>query len=135
MRDKKRVNPNLVAVLVRPLSGLAEDEAEVVMYRSLSPDDERAYRGIIRERLKPAFDRFKERDRAECKTSLGYYLSKPGFRFDRTMDSHLLPFDPPTDPRNFFLLFWEECFGTEDYIVADLNGYTEVDDIHQPTLM
>jgi hypothetical protein len=131
----KRVNPNLIAVLVRPLWGLADDEAEVVTYRSLSPDDERAYRAIIRERLKPAFDRFKERDRAECKISLGYYLSKPDFRFDRIMDSNLLPFDPPTEPRNLFLWFWEECFGSENYIVDDLNDYTEVDDIYQPNLM
>ena len=128
----KTVNPVTVDFLLLPMIGLADDDDEVKRYWNLSPDNEGAYREIIRERLKPEFDRLSSEDRDEAKTCLSYYLTKcgPAF-FERLFDKYLLPFGNPRESRQFFVWLWEEYFGAESYVLPDWQDYQEVEDLER----
>jgi hypothetical protein len=134
MTATKEVNQYMVMALLNPLAGGADDDVEIERYSSITPDDEELYKSVIRQRLKPYFEQLSDRDRAECKTSLRYYLSKPGSPFHRFMEAELLPFPPPRDPRQFFVWMWEEFFGSEEYSV-NLGDYAEVNNIGRPNMI
>lgn len=128
----RQVNIHFVTALLDPLVGGADDDAEVARYRRLDPDNEKDVRDVIRNRLKPHFERFDEASKEMATRSLQYFLSKGHTDLARLYDSCLLPIAAPSDPRRFFVWLWEELFGNLPFRVENLSQFQENNDIHGP---
>ncbi len=109
------IEPNLLRIFLEPLTGLADDDEEVLYYMNKPPRTEEDYRSIIKERLKEPFHQKEEKKKTKANLALRYYLSHPTIDFERVYESVLPPFDPPHPPKEFFLWIWEELFKDEDY--------------------
>lgn len=128
----KTVNPWFLHRLLEPITGLADVDDAVALYSSLDPNDERGVREVIRQLIVPHAKSLSERERERVKLAYRYYLSKEGANFGRVFESNLPPFDPPDDPRMFFVWIWEECFPGETWQLPDLENYTENPDVNEP---
>ncbi|MDR2981212.1 MAG: hypothetical protein LBV12_03080 [Puniceicoccales bacterium] len=128
----KTVNPYFLHVLLDPLTGLADDEDAVEKFATLNPDDQHEVRTVIREMLTPNFENLPSQTQKRCKQALAYYLSKPDANFGRVYEACLPPFDPPKDPRDFFVWIWSELFPGEIYEEHASELYCEVPDIEEP---
>jgi hypothetical protein len=119
--DVKTIYTNLLDDFLGRLTGLADDDEETLKYRPLNRNCRQAVKEVIKERILPEFQSFTPLMQEASKLCLKYYLSKPGFRFDRVYESLLLPFDHPDDARDFFVWIWEVLFDGEDYHTEHLN--------------
>jgi len=128
----KTVNPYFLRKLLDPIAGLADDDESVIYYQNMNKNNEVQYRKIIKDILKPYFEGINEIVQQKSKLALSYYLSKDKFDFESVFESCLPPFDPPEDPRDFFVWIWEELFGDEDYKILNIESYKENPDIHEP---
>jgi hypothetical protein len=128
----KTVNPYFLHKLIAPLAGLADEDMSLEKYGSLNPNDLGQLGEVIRRELRPHFLALNAEGKDRAKLALAYYLSREGSDFGRVLDSSLLPFDSPDDPRNFFVLLWAELFPEEELIPIDISGFKEVPDIHEP---
>ena len=126
------VNRHYIRVLLEPLGGLADVDDEVDRYASLDTNDEVAVRQVIRTVLVPYFERIDQESTERIRLALAYGLSDDATRFDRIFNSNLPPFDPPSDPRDFFLWLWDECFPGESWSV-EIGEYDLKDDVEEPT--
>ncbi|GGJ30511.1 hypothetical protein [Paenibacillus hunanensis] len=109
------IKPDLLRIFLDPLTGLADDDEEMIYYMNKPPQTEDDYRSIIKERLKEPFHQKEEKKKEVANLALRYYLSHPTIDFEGVYESVLPPFDPPHPPREFFLWIWEELFKGEDY--------------------
>ena len=85
----KQVNAYYIHSLLDPLVGGADIDGESERYLGLNPNDEKEVRAVIRNRLRPHFERYDSKSMAIAKRSLAYYLSKPDSDFGRVFDSCL----------------------------------------------
>jgi hypothetical protein len=128
----KTVNPFFLCKLLGPLVGLADDDDALDKYHPLDPNDPEQVRVVIRDELAPHFLAMSADGKARARLALNYYLSNPRLDFGRVMDSSLLPFESPADPRTFFVLLWEELFPGEVFVPIGVDDYREVPNIHEP---
>lgn len=116
--------------LVGPFVGLADgnDEDQI----DIDPGDKDGYKKLISTVLKPHFISLPKIIQVECKINLSYFLTtdKNEF-FIGVFASNLLPFDPPTKPKDFFIWLWEELFPNEDYILQDPKKYRLSKDVYE----
>lgn len=132
---KVDVNPSFVDSLLDPLIGLADDDDAVEYYWDLNPNDETAVRSIIRETLRPEFERWDDKSRAKAKLALQYMLSFRREWCESIWNNGLIPFDAPDNPCLFFEWLWRELFGDEPYELNDKKAFNVVPDIHAPNLI
>jgi len=128
----KTVNPYFLNELLSPITGLTDDDEAVILYQNMNLNDEAQYRKIIKDLFKPHFNGISEIVQQKSKLALSYYLSKDNYDFEGVFESCLPPFDPPKNPRDFFVWLWEELFGNEDYKISDVESFKEVPDVHEP---
>jgi hypothetical protein len=130
--EMKIVNPYFLDVLLRPITGLADDDDAVLHYQGIELSNEKQYKEVIRGTLIGPFNSLDDEKKKKSEIALSYYLTKDEIDFQRVFDSCLPPFDPPTNARNFFVWLWEELFAGKDYIIPDLETYRVMPDIHEP---
>lgn len=128
----KTVNPYFLHTLLEPLTGLADDDDAMEEYSGFDSNNEQSVRQVIRELIVPHAKSLSSRCLERVRIAYRYYLSKPSPNFERVFESVLPPFDPPNDPRDFFVLIWEECFPSEDFTLEDIEAYVENADINEP---
>ena len=128
----KTVNPYFLHRLLDPLSGLADDDESVEKYATLDPNDEESVRQVIRHLLVPHFRSLSADCVVRIRLAYQYYLTKESSNFERVYESILPPFDPPNDPRMFFVWVWEECFPGEAFELEDVSDIVESPDINEP---
>jgi hypothetical protein len=131
----KDVNIYFVTALLNPLTGGADDDEEVALYRETDPDNEQQMRTVIRDRLKPYFKRFDVKSAEIAKASLQYLLSDRSTDFLRLYGSCLLPISPPSEPRHFFEWLWNELFDGREYKLISLDECRIDNDVHAPNLI
>jgi hypothetical protein len=78
------------------------------------------------------FERTSDTYKKSLKRTLSYYLTTNRIDFDRLYDNRLVAFEPPADPRDFFLWIWQILFPGEDYRIEDVENYSETEDINEP---
>jgi hypothetical protein len=127
----RTINPCLLNLFLEPLTGLADDDAAVEAYRSLDPNDPAQVRQVIRRELVPHFAELADKGKERARLALSYYLSLPGINFEDVFEAGLPPFDPPDDPRLFFLWLWEEIFPGESYEFGDPREVKIVSDVYE----
>ena len=125
------VNPYFLHDLIGPLSGRADDDDAVDKFSTLDPNNERDVRDVIRQMIVSYAKELSTRRRQRIRLAYQYYLSKPAVNFERVFESILPPFDPPTDPRLFFIWVWEECFPGDSYELTQLNDFVEKPDANE----
>ena len=135
MMPKISVNSLWIDSLLDPLIGGADDDDEVLHFRSLDPNDEAAVRAVIRERLVPYFRRMNAESVERIERAYRYYLHQPNFPWDHMFPGLLIPFLPPRNPKDFFVWLLDECFPTHDWSLNDPDSYEEVRDIDEPRLI
>lgn len=126
------INPWLVEGLMDAIAELCYDDEVAALYSYVDPGNEEHYRAIIREFFVKDFASYSDVKKERTKLALRYYLSKKDVDFSGFFNACMPPFDPPNDPRDFFLWIWEEIYGDECYELADLNKYKVVPDIYEP---
>lgn len=126
------VNPYFLHTLLEPITGLADDDDAVSVYRSVDPNDSVRMRAVIRQLIVPHANSLSYAVRERVKLAYRYYLSRDGSSFARVFNANLPPFDPPDDARLFFVWIWEECFPNEDSRLAGWRDYVENADINEP---
>jgi hypothetical protein len=131
----KTVNPYLLTVFLKPITGLADDDEAVMKFQSLGTLSEADYRKIIRDDLVQPFLKLPNKLKEKAKLSLCYYLNKKGYDFEAVFDFCSPPFDPPKDPRDFFLWIWQETFSGEECKLDIAEAYKEVNDMYEPTML
>jgi hypothetical protein len=108
------------------------------LYIDTKTDDERVCKEkLIKPVILPHFERWNEISQQETKFSLRYFLSIPGeglkdrkqIDFKRLLESALVPFPIPSDPRQFFKWIWEVLFPAEDYRLEQPEQYLEKNDL------
>lgn len=129
------VNPYWLEVPLGPLVGLADgDEEDTAPFEGIGPEDEAAYRTIIRKYIVPYVHSIDIASLELLKRTFLYYLSKNNVPWERLFDSLLIPFDCPRIPRSFFVWVWEECFPNDALQVVDLSLFQVVSDTEDPRL-
>lgn len=128
----KSVNPYFLHTLLEPLTGLADDDKAVAKYSSIDPNDSEQVRQVIRDLIVPHAKSLSAPVRERVKLAFRFYLSKDNSNFARVYNSNLPPFDPPHEPRKFFVWVWEECFPGADFRLANLDEYVENADVNEP---
>lgn len=128
---KATVNPWYLHVLMDPLAGLADNDDAVLKYRSLDPNSEVAVRLVIRELICPYLTGINALCLSRVKLAMRYFSATPNFPWDRLYESDLPPFDPPDDPRDFFVWVWNECFPGESIAIDNLDDYEVVRDLDE----
>lgn len=124
------INHYFLGDFVDPFAGLADGEEEDQI--NINPEDEDAYKKLIVSVLRPHFLSLPKIIQEKCKITLSYYLTTNQIDFNADIFSlFMLPFSPPTNPKDFFVWLWEELFPNEDYILQDPDKYKEVDDINE----
>jgi hypothetical protein len=126
----KHVNPNFFSNMLGPLVGMADGDDDE--YQNLNPNSEEEVKKIIIDVLKPNFEEFSQEKKEKCKRTLSYYLTTSKIDFDGIFASNLLPFEPPTEPRLFFIWLWEVLFEDEDYLMENPDQFVERNDIYEP---
>lgn len=119
------VNPFFLDTLLTPLVGLADDDDSVSAYGEIDLDDKSQAARIAQEVLVPFFRSLGPEVRKNIDNTYRYYLTKSDTKWHRVYDSALLPFRAPKDPRSFFLIAYQECFGTTFSALDDI-GNVEV---------
>jgi hypothetical protein len=129
-----RVNPYFVDSLLRPWSGLADDDDEIDRYAWVDPNDESTIRRVIVQDVVPYVARWDDEGRAKTKLALQFALTfATDWFFERSFDSCLPPFEAPTPARRLFELAWEELFGDEDCrLPGSKSDYEINDDLMEP---
>lgn len=115
-----QVNPDLIAGLLGPFIGLADDDDAFELYRSLDCNDEGQVKQLIRQHVRKNFNKYSEKGQNRIKLTLKYALSNNDFPFHDVYYGSLLPFDAPSNPRDFFVWIWEELFPDEDFVPMDI---------------
>lgn len=129
----RTVNPYYIVQYLGGLVGGADDDEAAAKYDELDSDDAVAVKEVIERELRDHFVR--QTPSISCgiaKLSLQYYLTKGGIDWGRMFDSHLIPFNAPADPRDFFIWIWEVFYPDESYFLSDTNGIVEVRDSQAP---
>ena len=111
---------------------MADDDASIVKYRNVNPNDSAQMKLIIEEELKSDF--FEQTPSISlpiAKLTLQYYLTKGGIDWKRLFDAHLLPFRAPTPARDFFLWIWDVFFPDELWEI-ETGDIVENDDQEAP---
>ena len=125
----KTVNPLCVTTtLITPLVGLADAEELFEEYEGMNPDSEKEVKQMILEVLQPHFDSLSPVIKNKCKLALSYYLTTSMIDFEKIFDSEMLPFDPPSPPKLFFIWLWEVLFEGEDYVMKNPEQFIEKGD-------
>lgn len=128
----KTVNAAFIEYLFVPLTGGADDDEITQKYYDVDSNDEIIMKAIIKSALKPEFEKNSLPFKEALKKTLSYYLTTNKIDFGRVFDSNLLPFDSPTNPKDFFIWIWEIFFGEEDYVMKDAKDYVENNDLYEP---
>lgn len=97
-----------------PWTGLADDDDVADYYMKLGQLTEAQYRQIIRRDLVPYYNSLPEKNRIDLQNKLKIALENKKCNFERVFNSCLPPFDPPEDPKLFFIWIYEELFGMHD---------------------
>ena len=126
----RTVNPYLLHDLMAPITGLADDDNAVILYRYVDQGNEDHYREIIRGLFVEYFSGFSNSKKEKTKLTLRYYLSKHDSDFERVFNACLPPFEPPYNPRDFFVWIWEELFGDECFKITDMHKYEITPNLH-----
>ncbi len=102
-----------------------------VMHDNEIPDiqDTGAFcRTIIRQILKPDYERYTQESKTACKNSLAYYLTTKSIDFDSIVSAQQECPCEIDDPDKFFLWIWEELFPGESYVVDNPEEWNESKD-------
>jgi hypothetical protein len=126
------VNPYFINVLLAPLAGLADDVDAVNHFNNLDPNDEPSVKKIIRSLIVPYSKDLSTQCVDRVRLAYMYYLSIEKLNFERVFESVLPPFDPPDDPRKFFVWIWDECFPGEPFRIEKAEDYKVKVDINEP---
>jgi hypothetical protein len=129
----RTVNPYYIAAYLGGLVGGADDDELAAKYDELDSNDSLAVKQVIEHELK---DHFSQQTPSisvgVAKLSLQYYLTKGGVDWRRMFDSHLIPFNAPSDPRDFFVWIWEVFYPGESHLLPDTEDIIEVKDPQAP---
>lgn len=128
----KIVNPYFLLDLLGPITGRGDDDEEVEKYKYIDSSDETHYKIIIKEIFVDYYLGLTKHNQGKAKLALSYYLSKSDLDFERIFESCLPPFDPPNDPRDFFVWIWEALFNGESYEIDPSEKYKIVADVNEP---
>ena len=129
----KTVNPYFLHSLLDPLTGLADDDEAMEEFSEFNSNDTSASRELIRKMIVPHCESMGAAIRERVQLAYRYYLSVDSSDFERVFESVLPPFDPPENPRDFFVWIWEECFPQEPYQLFDVADYVVDADINEPS--
>lgn len=127
------VNGYFVDAFLGPLGGLAD--VDETPFDSIDGNDEQAIRKVIRDELKPHFERWDDKSKRIARDSLAYWLSFRRHELGPLYNGMLMPFDPPNPPELFFLWLWEELFGPEDWRLEDPKAFQVQNDPHLANLI
>jgi len=127
----KEVNKFLLEDVLSPLIGGADmDEYSHLWY--VDSDNELVIKDIIKEFFLPYFQTLNDAYHSKLKLSFAYYLKNNSkVDFERIIDSHLLPFAPPSPAINFFKWMWEVFFPGEDIFSISLDDVVERNDQYE----
>ncbi|GAB4044464.1 hypothetical protein [Spirosoma litoris] len=127
----KKVNRAFLSDILNPLVGGA-DMDEMVVYEDIDSNDEKTMKQLIKSIFVPYFNLKPDRYKYILKDSLKYYLSIQWFDFESLMESNLLPFYTPNDPKKFFIWLWEIFWPNENFEIENLSDYYEYYDMYEP---
>lgn len=127
-----KVNQAFLHDILIPLAGLADDDEQAEKYSSIDPNDEDSVKSIINATIIPYIQNQSKMYKDCVKDALSYFLTQDKVDFEGIFDSNLLPFPAPTKAKLFFVWIWELLFEGKSYIVTDLIGYVEINDIYEP---
>jgi hypothetical protein len=97
--------------LMDPWAGLADDDEAADRYMELGELTEEKYRQIIKQDLVPYYCSLPEKKRLDLLNKLKIALEDKKCNFEREFNSVLPPFEPPEDPKQFFVWIYEELQG------------------------
>lgn len=126
------MNPYFLHMLLDPLTGLADDDESIGCYADLDSNNEACVRDIIRRTIVPYVEGVSLQCLQGIQLALRLCLTSNIVDFRRVFESTLPPFDPPDDPRLFFLWIWMECFPNESYNISDPENYSVNADPNEP---
>lgn len=119
---RKKVNKYMIGYILIRLMGLSSRETMNLMQR----DDQnpRELREIIRQYVVPAFMEYNQWSQQTMQISLEYYLGTNSALLDRVLPMFQIPLDPPSG-HDFFLMVWQELFGTDSPPQINPHDYVE----------
>lgn len=89
--------------LMDPVAGLADFDDIVDQYFELGELDEPKYKSIIEREFVPYYRKINKDDLVTLKNDLETALNDDDYDFERDFECVLPPFDPPENPRDFFV--------------------------------
>jgi hypothetical protein len=117
---KKIVNRMFLGYILGGLGGLADVDEEIEKYNNLDVNDKQSVLKIIRDSCIPRIlNHPSDLARERIKNTLQYYLSTDEIDFASVFNAHLLPFDHPTDAKDFFCWIWEALYQNESYELSE----------------
>lgn len=129
----RTINLQFIDAMLGPLVGGANDKTQVEQYRNFNANNEYLVKAVIAETLKPRFDSRPTRYKKGVKNALAYALLLDEFDFNGVFRNNHIAFNPPADPRKFFLWTWEILFLEEPIrFDAGLRNAPVVRDLNEP---
>src|SRR3970040_2388638 len=106
----KQANAAHLRFLLGPFAGGVDDDELMDKYGDLNTDDPGAVEDLVKAVIAPYFLTYDDASRYKVKCSLAYFLSSGSIDFVGVMQSVLVPFQPPSDGRGFFMVIWAGLF-------------------------
>lgn len=100
--------------LMEPWAGLADVDDVADHYMELGQLTDENYRQIIKQDLVPYYCSLPKKKRLDLLNKLKTALEDNKCNFEREFNSVLPPFDPPEDPKQFFVWIYEELQASGD---------------------
>jgi hypothetical protein len=117
---KKIVNHLFLGYVLGDLGGRADVDEEVEKYNDLDVNDKQSVLKIIRNFCIPGIlNHPSDLARERIKDTLQYYLSTDEINFAAVFNAYLLPFDHPTNAKDFFCWIWEALYPNESYELSE----------------
>ena len=128
----KTINHFYIPRFLIGLTGMADDDASIERYRNFDSNNVDEVKRVIASELKPIFfEQVPQKSIVQAKLALQYYLNH-SIDWQDLYDARLLPFDSPTDPRDFFVWIWEVFFPNEDFRLLDFDDVVIDNDPEAP---
>jgi hypothetical protein len=128
----KITNRFLIGYILGPIGGTADYDQGWEKYKNVNGNDEETIKKILQQEILPYYESRSNKFKEQFKWTLSFYLTTGTIDFEDEFDACLIAFDPPDDPKLFFIWLWELLFPDEGYMVENLDDYKEEYSIQPP---
>ena len=121
----KTTNLYLIGHILGPIGGTADYDQGWEKFKDVNGNNEQSLKKIFQEEILPYFITRGRNYKEQFKDTLAYYLSTDRADFSYEFEACLIAFDPPDEPKSFYIWLWEVLFPNDSYKINDEQEFLE----------